>query len=344
MKKGIFFAVVAALGMFFCGCNSCNRQETVKPVVKKSEVKEIQKTLDVRIWRYEQALNAIDKDSLAIGLQQLQKDYYFFIGDNPANAENVAQIRGFINDKNIKKLFSDVEKQYGNISDMEKAFTEAFSLLKYHFPQAVIPRVYTTVAGLFYEMPIIYHDTNLVISLDMYLGKDYKTYQQLGPEVPKFISRRFSKEFILPDCFKEMSYQYIKQEKAENSLLDAMIYEGKRLLFAESMLPNMPDSLIFPFPQKTILWATNNEANIWGYLIENDYLYSKDNTIIRKFIAEAPFTNFFGQQSPGRVGAWTGWQICRSWIQKNPDKKLSDLMNETDAQKILTESKYKPKK
>jgi hypothetical protein len=61
-------------------------------------------------------------------------------------------------------------------------------------------------------------------------------------------------------------------------------------------------------------------------------------------VKESPFTSFFGNQSPGRVGAWTGWQICRSWVQKNPNKLLKDLMNELDAQKILAESKYKPKK
>jgi len=180
--------------------------------------------------------------------------------------------------------------------------------------------------------------------LDMYLGKDFKIYKQLGAAVPKFISRRFSQEYILSDCFKEISYQYIKHKNSENSLLDAMILEGKRLLFTESMLPDAPDSLIFPVPQEKIQWAIDNEVNIWGFLIEKNFLYSKDNTVILKFISEAPFTNFFGQQSPGRIGAWVGWQICRSWVQKNPDKKLSDLMNETDAQKILSESKYKPKK
>jgi hypothetical protein len=110
------------------------------------------------------------------------------------------------------------------------------------------------------------------------------------------------------------------------------------------MLPDFPDSLLFPFPQEKIQWVIDNEANIWGYLIENNYLYSKDNVVIRKFVNEAPFTNFFGKQSPGKIGVWIGWQICRSWIQKNPDRKLSELMQETDAQKILSESKYKPKK
>jgi len=61
-------------------------------------------------------------------------------------------------------------------------------------------------------------------------------------------------------------------------------------------------------------------------------------------VGDAPFTAYFGNQSPGQVGAWIGWRICRSWVEKNPQRKVTELFNETDAQKILTESKYKPQK
>jgi hypothetical protein len=274
----------------------------------------------------------------------LQTDYYFFIGDNPADTNNVRQISNYLNDKIIKQLYTETQKQYPDLSDMEKEFNSAFSLLKYHFPEANIPQIYTAITGLYYEMPIMFYDSTLIIALDMYLGENYKLYKQLGNAVPKYIIRRFSKEYILADCFKEISYNYIKYNDVQGSLLDEMILEGKRLLFTESMLPNVADSIIFPYPQEKIQWAINNEANIWGYLIEKKYLYSKDNAVIRKLVKEAPFTSLFGNQSLGKVGVWVGWQICRSWVQKNPDKPLKDLMNELDAQKILTESKYKPKK
>jgi hypothetical protein len=298
--------------------------------------------LSVKIKRYEQALSSIAGDSLPVGLKALQSDYYLFLGDDPSNPENVLQIRNYLNDKIIKQLYKDVQKQYPDLSDMEEEFASAFALLKYYFPKANPPQIYTAITGLYYEMPVMFYDSVLVISLDMYLGRNYKLYKQLGPAVPQFIRRRFSKEFILPDCFKEIAWQYINYQ--QGALLDAMISEGKRLLFAELMLPNAPDSLIFPFPQQKIQWLKDNEAAVWGYLIEKKYLYSKDNVLIRKLISETPFTSFFGNQSPGKAGVWTGWQICRSWMQKNPDKTLADLMTETDAQKILMESKYKPKK
>jgi len=323
---------------------ACNRKKTNKVVVDKSEVKQIQKTINIKIKRYEQVLNAIPRDNLGAGLKALQAEYYFFIGDNPTDSNNVRQIRSFLNDKVVKQLYAEVEKQYPDLSEMEKEFGEAFSLLKYHFPEAIIPQIYTAITGLYYEMPIIFTDSTLVIALDMYLGKNFKPYKQLGIEVPKFIIQRFSREYILADCFKEISYNYLKYNNTQGTVLDEMILEGKRLLLTESVLPHAPDSVIFPYPQEKIQWAMQNEANIWGYLIEKKYLYTRDNTVIRKLIKEAPFTSFFGNQSPGRIGVWVGWQICRSWVQKNPNRPLSDLMNELDAQKILTESKYKPKK
>jgi hypothetical protein len=83
---------------------------------------------------------------------------------------------------------------------------------------------------------------------------------------------------------------------------------------------------------------------MWGYLIQNNYLYSRDKMVMRKLVGDAPFTSYFGNDSPGRTGAWIGWRICRAWVQKNPQKKITELFDETDAQKILTASKYKPQK
>jgi len=322
---------------------ACNRKKTNKVAVDKSEVKQIQKTINVKIKRYEQALYNIPKDNLEAELKALQSDYCFLV-ENLKDSNYVKQIRFFLNEKLNKQLYLEVQKQYPDLSEMEKEFGNAFSLLKYHFPDAVIPHIYTAISGLYYESPILFYDSTLMIALDMYLGKDFKPYKQLGIEVPKFIIQRFSREYILADCFKEISYNYMKYNNTQGTVLDEMILEGKRLFFAELALPNAPDSVIFPYPQEKIQWAMQNEANIWGYLIEKKYLYTRDNTVIRKLIKEAPFTNFFGNQSPGRIGVWVGWQICRSWVQKNPNRPINELMNELDAQKILAESKYKPKK
>jgi hypothetical protein len=62
------------------------------------------------------------------------------------------------------------------------------------------------------------------------------------------------------------------------------------------------------------------------------------------FLSDGPYTMEFSKDSPSRLGEWIGLQIIRSYMQKNPDVTLQMMLQETDAQKILTLSGYKPEK
>ena len=70
-----------------------------------------------------------------------------------------------------------------------------------------------------------------------------------------------------------------------------------------------------------------------------------DPKLIPRFISPAPFSKFYleiDNESPGRVGAWIGWQIVRSYM-KNNEVSLPQLLH-TSAKEIFEKSKYKPKK
>lgn len=341
MKKIIYFLLFI---FFFISCQNKSKKNDFTPKLNQKEVKEIQETIDVNILRYDKALFTLNRSQITNELLKLQKDYSFFIRENPTTSENIERLLAFVNDNLNQELYKDVEIQFPDLSSMEKDFISAFTLIKYHFPQFKTPKMYTAILGLSYEYPIIYEDSVLVIALDMYLGSNYINYKRLGTLVPHFIIRRFSKEYILRDCIKIISYDYIKYDRNAITLLDEMIFEGKRWMFTELMLPSTHDSIISGYSLEKLQWAHNNELNIWTYIIDKEYLYSSDNILIRKFMYDAPFTATFGNVSPGQIGGWLGWQICRSWIKHNPQKKISELMNETNAQKILKDSKYKPKK
>ena len=104
-------------------------------------------------------------------------------------------------------------------------------MLLYYFPDASVPQIYTFVSGLDYQNSVMYYDDTLLIPLDLFLGTDCKLYKQLGTEVPLFIKRRFSPQYILPSCLGEISYKHIAFKQLQSSLLDGMVLEGKRLLF-----------------------------------------------------------------------------------------------------------------
>ncbi len=85
---------------------------------------------------------------------------------------------------------------------------------------------------------------------------------------------------------------------------------------------------------------------MWRHFIENEMLYSEDPKLNIRFIAPAPFSKFYleiDNDSPGRVGAWIGWQIVRSYMKNNNNVTLPELLK-TNAKEIFEKSKYKPKK
>ncbi len=108
------------------------------------------------------------------------------------------------------------------------------------------------------------------------------------------------------------------------------------------MLPGFPDHMKIGYSEQEYKWCQENESNIWAFMIENDLLYTADFMAVKKFISEGPFTSGFDEASPGRIGVWLGWQIIKKYMQKNPQVKLQQMLNTTDAQSILQNSAYKP--
>ena len=77
-----------------------------------------------------------------------------------------------------------------------------------------------------------------------------------------------------------------------------------------------------------MIWAATNESQVWKYFIENKLLFSTDTKLNKRFLDVAPFSKFYRSEdnlSPGRIGAWIGWQIVRSYMKHN-DVSLQKLV------------------
>ena len=113
----------------------------------------------------------------------------------------------------------------------------------------------------------------------------------------------------------------------------------------DAVMPEISDTLKIGYTKEQLNWCKEYESGIWAYFIENNLLYESDYLKIQKYLAEAPFTPGIGEKSNSapKLGIWTGWQIVKKYMNKNPELSLQHLMLEENAQKILTESKYKPR-
>jgi hypothetical protein len=143
---------------------------------------------------------------------------------------------------------------------------------------------------------------------------------------------------------KEIVDKIYPENTAAMTLLEGMLESGKRMYLADALIPELPDDLKLEYTKKQIEWVRKNESHVWAAIIENNLLYSTDGQYFRMFLADGPYTNEFSKDSPPRLGNWIGLQIIRAYMQKNSDLTLAQMMDEKDAQKILTLSGYKPEK
>lgn len=306
--------------MFF----SCDKKSAVE---KKIEALPVQ----IKIDRFDQVFfESSQKD-----LQKIKKRYPFFFPEGIPDSVWVNKI----NNPLWRELFAEVQKKYKKSESIEAELEKVFKHIKFHFPKTKSPKVYTVIAEMDYDNKVIYADSLVIISLEMYLGKDHKFY-----EFPAYIRQNFEQRQMMPDLVASFGKSKITTEK-DNTLLSQMIYHGKLLYLKDLILSSYTDDEKMGYTPKEINWCEENESYIWRYFLENELLYSNELKLNSRFIAPAPFSKFYleiDNESPGQVGAWIGWQIVRSFV-KNNDVPVAKLL-EINAKELFKKSKYKPKK
>jgi gliding motility-associated lipoprotein GldB len=253
-------------------------------------------------------------------------------------------LKDIISSQAYKDLKHDVDSIYPNMDKQNAELTDAFRHIKYYFPQKKMPKVYAFFSGFQFQAPI--GDGYVAIGLDMFLGADSRFYPALTETLPHYITRRFTPDNIAPRVVEVIAREDMYPENPQDkSLLAKMVYNGKIMYFMDRMLPDVPDSTKIGYTGKQMKWCDEFKGNIWGYFLEENLLYETDYQKIQKYTGEAPFTPGLGEknESAPRLAIWTGWQIVRQYMDKHPEVTLPQLMAEKDVQKILNESKYRPK-
>ncbi len=295
---------------------------------------------EILIFRYEKELFGINPTNIEAGLERIYPTYKFFLGESWKDTINLLRIYNYISDPNIRELYNVEMIKYPDVTFLKKGLEGIFDKVIKYYPSKTYPIVYTYVSGLDIEIPVIYADTVMAISMDLFLGKDVNVYTKAG--IPEYMISRFTEQNILPECAKAIADSIIIKDINKQSLLDQMIVAGKRLYFADIMLPEVPAFSKIGYSQEKYTWCEQNEGNIWSFMITNQLLFSSDPKITGKLMTDAPFTSGFIDASPGRLGEWVGWKIVKAYVKANPSVSMQDLMKNTDSQSILQGSKYKP--
>ena len=251
-------------------------------------------------------------------------------------------IYNFINDTNFRNIYSDCEKMFGDFSEKNLAFTEAFRYYAYYFPKKTIPRIVTMISGFSY--PVVCDSLTLGVSLDMYLGPSYRFYSTIEPALPNYLRSRMQSDYMVCDAMKGWAESDYGIDESSARMLDFMISRGRLLFYLDKIMPDAPDTIKIGYSNTQLEWCRSNEKKIWSFFIDNKLLFSFDPNLMNKYVNDGPTTNGFPKESPGNIGQFIGWQIVKSYMANHKEITLEQLMNEKNLQKIFDQSKYKPLK
>jgi len=256
-------------------------------------------------------------------------------------AETFNTMRRFLSDEDMKTLLSDVAEKFkeGDLESQRNELTKAFKRYHYHFPERSIPAIRTFISAFTYST--VAAEGLLGVGLEMYMGSDYELYSKIG--IPKYKSKNFELESLTADAVKAWLISEFEIGSGKN-LLENMIFNGKILYLTKALLPDEAAHHYFKYSYEDLEWCEKNEKEIWYHFVDMELLHTDDTYKIRKYLGEAPFISGFPEGSPGRVGEWIGFRIVEAYMKNNENLTLVDLMDELNADKILQQSKYKPKR
>ncbi len=247
-------------------------------------------------------------------------------------------LRLFVSDSAMKEAYKDCQKVYPDLGQVQSDLTEVFRHFRFYFPARPLPRVVSYMSGFNYSfLPV---DSTIGIALELFLGRENKFYQLI--QFPKFKTLTMSKEYLASEFSRGWMSTVFPRTDEKKDFLSEIIYDGKILYLVDALLPATNDTIKMGYSQKQLKWCRENEYNMWAYFVQKKIFYLSDPVEMVKYTGDGPFTSAFNKESPSRVGIWIGWQIIRSYMDHHPKETLEDLMNEKDAQAILSQSKYKP--
>ncbi len=335
-KKRICYTGLATmLALIVTACSTGDRRPFFEADISNIQVDSLQ------ISRYEKVLFSLNPFVLREEIEPYREEFAIFLGQDVDNEAHYQRLYDFVTDPFIIDLFLDSKEKWEAHDAIERQVSEVFRFYKYHFPNHELPHIFTYISGVDYVNPVKYAGNKLVIGLDAYLGPGYKKYDELA--VPRYISRWMRPERMVVDVMRAMADARMHEFAADSeTLLEFMIYHGKRQFLLDCFLPRTHDSLKIAYTREHLEWIKQYESYAWTYKIDNDLLYTTDPKTINRFIGEAPFTSVFGSQSAPRTGVYIGWQIVRNYMRRNPDVGLGELLEESDARKILAGARYRP--
>ena len=336
IKKLLFIFIPVILA-------ACNGGDKIPDV---SKIK-----IELSTQRFENDLFRLDTAGFNKQLEQLQARYPSFgenfintiLGADPKwSADSISSyVKAFV--RTYRNVYDSSQLVFTDFTPYEKEITRGLQFLKYYFPDYRVPKKIITYIGPLDGFGDILADDAIIVGLHLHLGKNFGLYKtgMIQETYPEYLSSRFTPDYIAVNCLKNIVLDMFPEKMEDRPLIQQMVEKGKRLYVLTKLLPYTDHYKLIGYTKKQLDDCYAHEKAVWDLFVQNNFLQTIDNNIIKNYIGEGPKTQELGEASPGNIGTFAGWQIVKKYMDKNTGINLRQLMA-TDAETIYTEAKYKP--
>jgi len=299
--------------------------------------------VDLKIRHFEKDLFTADTtDAIAAmtKLDSLYPDFFrsIYLSKIIPALQNPQIFSLFTRTPQIRHLYDTTMTVYGDFSELEKDFNNAFQFHQHYFPDQPVPEIITFLSE--YSIGNFVAEGQLGIGLDFFLGADYRGYNI--EFFPGYIRRSMNRDHLVSKTMEAVADDLVGEVEGDR-LLDYMIHNGRKYYVLELLLPYTPDSIRWQYTSKQVEWLKNNELQIWSHLIGEELLYATRYKDIRKLVDYSPNAPGMPPEAPGRTANWVGYKIVEAYMKRNPEVTLEELIGIKSAQRIMDGSKYKPR-
>jgi hypothetical protein len=179
----------------------------------------------------------------------------------------------------------------------------------------------------------------LGVGLEWFMGSTSEYVSMLPPSnYPMYKKNKMKRENLVSDALRGLLLSNLYSPVVEENALSTMVFYGK-CLFVLEQCSNLSVAEVMNYTQDELDWASDNENNTWKRLVSEEWLFSKDQKLMSQLTNNGPFTPGFPQDSPARLGWYTGYQMVKDFANEHQNENLKFIVD-APAEKVL--KFYKP--
>lgn len=333
--------------------SSCQTEVVSEPAPDVSHL-----TSNVKIHRFDKDMYAVSADNVEQSLPALLDKYPAFtkiffehilpLAPRKEGESLISNYKAFLQEEGVDKLADTIQLLFTDMSDIQQSYDQANKYYQHYFDGSTLPDLYTYYSG-FAMQRFLFGDTldrdAVGVGLDLFIGGDfdYKSIDPSNTNFSAYLTRSFDKNHLVKKAL-DLKVEEIVGQPDGIRLIDQMVNAGKKLYILDKLLPQVSDTIVMEYTKDQLKWCKENELQMWSFFFEKELFYETNAGIVRKYIDHNPTSQGMPPAAPGRTGQYLGWQIVKSFMDKHPEMSIQDLIAHKDAQQLLEQARYKPKR